>query len=110
MKVLQSILKSRFLVARLLEAYLPGDRIINSLFLPAVQPLINFLFLLPDYQPNISPVALLMFASTGERDVFEVGLRHVVRIHAMLAENRDAFLALEREVIAIWGEIVPIDD
>ena len=51
-----------------------------------------------------------MLASTCERDVFEVGLRHVVRIHAMLAENGDALLALERKVVAIGGEIVPIDD
>lgn len=51
-----------------------------------------------------------MFAPTGERDVFKIGLGHVVRIHAMLAEDRDAFLALEREVVAIRGEVVPIDD
>ena len=72
--------------------------------------MINFLFLLPDNQPYISPVAVLMFAPIGERYVFEVRLRHVVRIHAVLAEDRDAFLAFEREVVAAWSEVVPIDD
>lgn len=33
-----------------------------------------------------------------------------MRIHAMLAENRDAFLALEGEVVTVWSVIVPIDD